>query len=249
MLAGIGRRHLSRIEHGLWPSPSKGIFGDGREDAAGEWSREIPLLQITLNGDGGELVVAVPPDRVTAVMDDLTCGKKGFAVIVDLENVVFVRRSRIAVVSEIIGSGICAANCDDDDGISHMATVRILSPREWSLGDPEDAPCGPGASRIIACQGDRQVPFGAMLSEFSSGRGALSLYDLERGHVSIPVDGIDAAMIRIDVVHAGFAADERGGAGLSDLDLGRPRQSADVIVLRDARGLRLGARPVPESRR
>ena len=249
MLARVGRRHMSRIEHGLWPSPATGIFGDDSRQVDEEWAREIPLLQITLNGDAGEVVVAVPPGQVAAVMEDLTSGRKGFAVIVDLENVVFVRRSRVAVVSEIVGSGICAANCDDDDGISHMATIRILAPREWSLGDPEDYPCPPGASRIIACNGDREVPFGSMLSEFAAGRGAISLYDLDSGHVSISADGIDVVMIRLDVVHPGFADDERGSVGIADLEVGRPRHSADVIVLRDARGLRLGSRPAPESRR
>lgn len=240
---------MSRIEHGLWPAPASGIFGGDSGRMEEEWAREIPLLQVTLNGDAGEVVVAVPPGHVASAMEDLTSGRKGFAVIVDLENVVFIRRSRIAVVSEVVGSGICAANCDDDDGISHMATIRVLSPREWSPGDPEDWPCRPGAARIIACNGDREVPFGAMLSEFAAGRGPLSLYDLDSGHVSIPADGIDALMIRLDVAHAGFAEDERAAVGIADLEIGRPRHSADVIVLRDARGLRIGSRPVPESRR
>lgn len=234
MVVGVGRRHLSRMENGLWPYPAEILSGG---DFSSEWFREIPLVQIDLIDDR-QLLFACDGSLLPSVIADLSSGGSGFAAVVDLDDVLIVRRSKIALVTELKGTGLCAATCDDDLGLEGTSTLRLLSPSDWCLDDRAGVTREPGSVSPVATIAGSAVAVGAGLAAFVKGEAPLTLDDPEHGVVCVPVSGVDALMVRLDLVHPGFREDERMGAGLAPVSLGRPDRSADVIPIRDGLGPR-----------
>lgn len=235
MVFGVGRRHLSRMENGLWPYPQSMLSGGG--DYKSEWFQEVPLVQIDLVDDR-QLVVACDRGCVAAVIADLSSGAQGFAAVVDLDDVLIVRRSKIALVTELKGTGLCVATCDDDKGLEGTSTLRLLSPSDWCVDDRAGVTREPGSVCVTASIDGRCVPIGSAIAAFVDGLSPLTLDDPEHGVVSVPVQGVDALMVRLDLAHPGFREDERVGGGFGPISLGRSDHSADVISIKDGRGPR-----------
>lgn len=234
MVWSVGRRHLSRMENGLWPYPAEMLSGG---EFQGEWFKEIPLLQIDLVDDR-QLVFACHPSLVAGTLADLSSGGSAFAAVVDLDDVLIVRRSKIALVTELKGTGLCAATCDEDHGLEGTSSLRLLSPSDWSLDDRADSIRPPGSVCATATIDGSPVSLGEAVDRFVKGEAPLTLEDPEHGAVCVPTSGVDALMLRLDLVHPGFRDDEIAGSGLAPLSLGRPDRSADVISIRDGLGSR-----------